>query len=104
MHRAMAFVTITTSLALGGSALAQEKINIVSSTYASDEQHTKDCTAVVKSKCEDQTSCTFVSSDDICGNPDSSESPKTLVTEYKCGFLSLQNHTKQKETVTLACY
>jgi hypothetical protein len=104
MHRAVALVTVTTGLAFGGSAIAQEKISIVSSTYASDDQHTKDCTAPVKSKCDDQTSCTFVSDDSICGALEAGQSPKILVTEYKCGFLSLQNHTKQKETVTLACY
>ena len=104
MRLAMALVTVTTSLFFGGSAIAQEKINIVSSIYSSDDQHTKDCTAAIKSKCEDQTSCTFVSDDSICGDPGSGQSPKILVTDYKCGFLSLQNHTKQKETVSLACY
>jgi len=104
MHLAMALVTVTTGLVFGGSALAQEKISIVSSTYSSDDQHTKDCTAAVKSKCEDQTSCSFISDDSVCGSPGSGETPKILITEYKCGVLSLQNHTKQKETVTLACY
>jgi hypothetical protein len=104
MHRTVALVTVTTSLAFIGSALAQEKISIVSSTYSSDDLHTKDCTAAVKSKCEDQTSCTFVSDDSVCGSPDSGSSPKILITEFKCGLLSLQNHTRQKETVTLACY
>ena len=103
MHWAIALLAMTTGLAFGGSALAQEKISIVSSAYSSDDRPGKDCTAAVKSKCEDQTTCSFVYDDNICGSPDSGQAP-VLVTEYKCGVLSLQNHTKHKETATLACF
>jgi len=103
MYGMAAQVTVAVSLILGGSALAQEKIKIMSSTYEFDDQHKKDCTAAVKGKCEEQVSCTFVPDDDICGDPASGQSPKVLVTGYTCGFLSLENHTKQKETANLAC-
>ena len=103
MHGMVAHVTLAFALMLGGSAFAQEKIKIMSSSYESDDQHKKDCTAAIKGKCEEQASCTFVPDDDICGDPASGQSPKILVTGFMCGFLSLENHTRQKETATLAC-
>jgi hypothetical protein len=108
MHGMVAQVTLVFGfllggLTLGGSVLAQEKIKITSSSYELDAQHKKDCTAAIKSKCEDQVSCTFVPDDDICGDTAPAPSPKVLVTGFMCGFLSLENQTKQKETAALAC-